>query len=248
MAYVFNYVFQKKDDRDYIYKPQNLKLNPSHFITDVAMFTAPILDQGPIGSCLANAANSLFYISSKGAINLSRLQLYMCYRAVDGSSLTKDTGGTIRGCMKAISDYGMCDEILWPYITPNYPKLAPSPAFKTTYPILNYVYTFIIQDLTYIKECLALGNPVISGIYVYASFQSPKANKYGVIPMPNVKKERFLGGHAILLVGYDDVSKVFKFQNSWGTKWGDSGYGYIPYNYITSPSLASDLCTVSFNL
>ena len=77
MAYVFNYVFQKKDDRDYIYKPQNLKLNPSHFITDVAMFTAPILDQGPIGSCLANAANSLFYITSKGAINLSRLQ-WLC--------------------------------------------------------------------------------------------------------------------------------------------------------------------------
>jgi C1A family cysteine protease len=39
--------------------------------------------------------------------------------------------------------------------------------------------------------------------------------------------------HGIFLIGWDDAEKVFKFINSWGIDWGDSGYGYLPYSYIT---------------
>jgi C1A family cysteine protease len=66
--------------------------------------------------------------------------------------------------------------------------------------------------------------------------------------MPNTTKEQLLGGHAILLIGYDDKTKVFKFQNSWGVGWGDKGYGYIPYDYVLDNNLAFDLCTVTFSL
>ncbi|MEI6627929.1 MAG: C1 family peptidase [Alphaproteobacteria bacterium] len=41
-----------------------------------------------------------------------------------------------------------------------------------------------------------------------------------------------VGGHAILLVGYNDDTQKFKFMNSWGTWWGDNGYGTLPYNYV----------------
>ncbi|EQC45824.1 papain family cysteine protease [Bacteriovorax sp. BSW11_IV] len=44
--------------------------------------------------------------------------------------------------------------------------------------------------------------------------------------------EIFCAGHAILLVGYDDVKKQFLFKNSWGPKWGQEGYGVIGYDYI----------------
>ena len=40
------------------------------------------------------------------------------------------------------------------------------------------------------------------------------------------------GGHVILLVGYDSENKTFIFQNSWGTEWGQDGYGTIPEEYI----------------
>ena len=40
------------------------------------------------------------------------------------------------------------------------------------------------------------------------------------------------GGHAICLVGWNPETRMFKFKNSWGTSWGENGYGYLPYNYI----------------
>ena len=39
--------------------------------------------------------------------------------------------------------------------------------------------------------------------------------------------------HAIFLEGYDDDAQMFKFWNNWGSRWGDSGYGYLPYQYFT---------------
>ena len=247
MARIYNLKPQKEDKRDFIYVPHNLTVPSSHFLNDVQMVSCPILDQGNLGSCLPNALYALFYILSVRNIKLSRLQLYMVCRAIDGNSLTEDTGSTIRGSMKAISKYGLCNESLWSYDISNFDKLAPSNAFRNLYKLNGFTYTFITQDLTSIKEVIADGSPIVVGIILYSSFESTNANKYGLIPMPDTKTEKLLGGHAILLVGYHDNTKVFKFQNSWGTSWGDKGYGYISYDYILDNTLAFDLCTVKFS-
>lgn len=39
-------------------------------------------------------------------------------------------------------------------------------------------------------------------------------------------------GHAITLCGYDEQRKAFQFKNSWGSFWGDSGYGWIAYDHV----------------
>lgn len=39
-------------------------------------------------------------------------------------------------------------------------------------------------------------------------------------------------GHAVLLTGYDTKKEVFIFKNSWGTSWGNKGYGTISFDYI----------------
>ncbi len=39
-------------------------------------------------------------------------------------------------------------------------------------------------------------------------------------------------GHAVLIVGYDDEKEAFKFVNSWGTEWGNEGYGWIHYDFF----------------
>jgi hypothetical protein len=75
---------------------------------------------------------------------------------------------------------------------------------------------------------------------VYESFQTQTVAKTGVVPMPDIKKEKLIGGHAIALNGYDDEKKVFTFQNSWSQSWGDNGYGYIPYSFIDDSNLTAD--------
>jgi len=248
MSKIYNLIKQSNDHRDFIYKPhEDIVLKDNHFITDLPKLSCPILDQGNLGSCLANAIYALIYIISNGKYKLSRLQLYMCYRAIDGSSLCDDTGGTVRGGMSAIKNYGISTETYWPYVITNFSKLAPSKSFVNTYPLKNFVYQFIPQDLTNIRKCLISGKPIVIGIEIYSSFETPEVDKYGVVPMPNKATETLLGGHAILLVGFTDSSQIFKFQNSWGSGWGDNGYGYLPYSYVLDTSLTFDLCTVSFN-
>jgi C1A family cysteine protease len=53
-----------------------------------------------------------------------------------------------------------------------------------------------------------------------------------------------VGGHAVVVVGYDDAKKIqntgggpkttgaFRIRNSWGKSWGDAGYGWLPYEYV----------------
>ncbi len=44
-----------------------------------------------------------------------------------------------------------------------------------------------------------------------------------------VHDERYYGGHAVTIVGFDDYG--FWIKNSWGTEWGEGGYARISYDY-----------------
>lgn len=38
--------------------------------------------------------------------------------------------------------------------------------------------------------------------------------------------------HAILIVGYDEEKGAFKFVNSWGSNWGNEGFGWLSYDFF----------------
>lgn len=69
--------------------------------------------------------------------------------------------------------------------------------------------------------------PVAMNIFWYFDAIDDKGN----FRLPT-EKDINKGGHVILLVGYNSENKTFIFQNSWGTKWGQDGYGAIPEEYI----------------
>ena len=91
-----------------------------------------------------------------------------------------------------------------------------------------------------IKQWLALKLPVVIGLMKNSSFMTDGAGKTGIIPHPNPQVERFVGGHGLTCVGYDDMKQHFIVLNSWGIVWGDKGYCYIPYSYIANPDLCND--------
>ena len=100
-------------------------------------------------------------------------------------------------------------------------------------------------NLNLMKNALDSNIPFVFGIQVYESFETNIVAQTGIIPTPNVLKEKLLGGHAMLCCGYDDDKKWFIVRNSWGIKWGDKGYCYIGYNYLTNNNLVSDLWAIN---
>jgi cathepsin L len=37
------------------------------------------------------------------------------------------------------------------------------------------------------------------------------------------------GGHAVVIVGWDDSKGAWRMKNSWGADWGEDGYAWIAY-------------------
>ena len=210
-------------------------------------FIPAVLDQGSLGSCTANAAsNALRFLLRKEKIKdwqPSRLYIYWFSRFLEGTT-NEDSGAYIRDVMTAIHTYGACDETLLPYNVNKY-KLKPSnSAVRAATPhTRDFKYLSVDPTLLSIKQCLNAGFPIVFGIEVYESFESDYVARTGIVPMPNISTEQFLGGHAITMYGYDDSKKSFIVMNSWGVKWGDKGYFYLPYDYLV---YMSDLWTMKF--
>jgi C1A family cysteine protease len=167
---------------------------------------------------------------------------------LDGSSSKEDTGTYLHTALKSIKQYSLCDENLWKYDISKFSELPPITSFCDTYFLKNYIYNTVPQDISYITNSISHGHPILIGIYIYTSFESKEVDSTGIIPIPDTKTEILLGGHCLIIVGYDNNSKYFKVQNSWGTNWGASGYCFIPYDYILDSNLTLELFTVSFEI
>jgi hypothetical protein len=198
----------------------------------------PVYDQGALGSCTAQALCAAFTFNAPGFTG-SRLFLYYNERLLE-KTITYDSGAYLHDGITAMKTYGLCSESLCPYIISKY-AVKPTPAMYTA-ALADRVLTAknIQPTLATMKQALSQGYPFVFGFVVYSSFLSNSASTTGIIPMP-APRESVLGGHAVVAVGYDDARQLFIFRNSWGSGWGDHGYGYIPYAYISNASLTSDL-------
>lgn len=207
----------------------------------------PVYDQGHLGSCTANAiAGALHYDELKQSLpNVaapSRLFIYYNERDMEGNVGT-DSGAAIRDGIQSVHTQGYCNETTWPYDITRFTQKPSTACYTEALQHTTLEYKRVKQDMNNIRAVLASGFPVVYGFTVYESFESAETARTGVVSMPH-KKESVLGGHAILAVGYDDDKKHVIFRNSWGEGWGDKGYGYMPYDYISNEDLADDFWTV----
>ncbi len=230
------------DVRDYTFTAMSTTVPAK---VDLRSQDSPIYNQGPLGSCTANAIGGMFqFVNRKTGctdFNPSRLFVYYGERLIMGT-VNQDTGAYLRDGMRVIKNKGVCNETIWPYDISKF-KLNPSAAAYAD--ALNHQsiqYQRITRNLTTMKQCLADGYPFVFGFTVYESFETDDVAKTGIVPMPK-KNERRLGGHAVMAIGYDDSKKCFIVRNSWGEGWGDKGYFYLPYGFLTS-GLSSDFWTL----
>ncbi|MDP9955102.1 hypothetical protein J2X97_000739 [Epilithonimonas hungarica] len=75
-----------------------------------------------------------------------------------------------------------------------------------------------------VKSHISSGFPVVIGMFVDEGFMRLGYNEIYQGPSGNEK-----GGHAMVVIGYDDSRQAFKVLNSWGINWGTSGYGWVSY-------------------
>jgi C1A family cysteine protease len=231
------WVPDKVDTRDYKYKITT-KINPN--IVDLRPYCSPIENQGNLGSCTGQAIAGAIELLNKRNGNyrdISRLFIYYYERLILGT-VNYDSGAYIRDGIKSTNKYGASLESYWPY---DIKKYRHEPIIEAKNDALNRKVTRYerIADLEGFIDSLSNGFPIIMGFNVYSSFMSASVASTGVMPYPNTKREKLLGGHAVLIVGYIKSKKVLIARNSWGTSWGDNGYFYMPFDII-SPSMSDD--------
>lgn len=222
---------------------------------------SPIENQKNLGSCTAHAAVGIVEYFERRAygkhIEGSRLFVYKATRNL--MRVTGDTGAWLRNTMGALRLCGVPDEKYWPY-TDAKPDFDQEPssfvyALADDYQALRHfchdpVGANLSGDkvLASVKKYLAARIPSMFGFWGFPSFDS--CDVKGGMPYP-CPKEKAQWGHAIVAVGYDDKKKIkntmcnktttgaLLIRNSWGTGWGDKGYGWLPYDYVKD-KLAQD--------
>jgi len=201
----------------------------------------PIKDQGRKGSCVGFAvaamkewqerAEHLKELAAgkedhrKGKVyDFSEQWIYHKCKEIDG--WPGQEGTSVRDAMKVLHHVGCPPELGWPYddlVTGEPENWAPMVAQWNTIDSYHRVSG---------SDGLIMGlqeGPVVIGVAVFNEFFY--ADYEGLIDMPT-DPDDILGGHAICVVGYDQVEKTFEFKNSWNKTWGNEGYGKLHFAYV----------------
>ncbi|MEO6136905.1 MAG: C1 family peptidase [Ginsengibacter sp.] len=239
------------DARDFAYAaPLKVMMNLPNLVSLKKLCPA-VYSQGALGSCTANALGAAFQITQKiqkkSVWTPSRLFLYYNSR-VSIHTENSDSGAFLRDAVKSMNKQGLCKETDWTYDDRNQPgdkftKKPPASCYKSALSNQILTYQSLQKSLSVLQGCLAEGYPFAFGFSVYESFMSAEVKRTGIMPMPHISKERMIGGHAVLAVGYDNSKQAFLIRNSWGKQWGLDGYFYMPYAYATG-QMASDFWTI----
>ena len=238
----YHWVRDKVDSRDYAYK---LTATPLKSIVDLRIYCSPIEDQGNLGSCTGNAVAGAIELLNKRngkILDASRLFIYYYERLLEGT-VNYDSGAYIRDGIRATNKYGAPLESLWPYNIRNF-KTVPTQSAITDAAKRKVTLYERANDFNACIDALNNGYPVIIGFDVYSSFITNSVSRTGMMPYPNTSRESLLGGHAVLIVGYNNATQRFTVRNSWGTSWGDKGYFYMPYQVIQNSRMSGDFWVI----
>lgn len=243
-AFSLGYIPDAKDSRDYLARAQLQFLAvslPQAFSWRTR--STGVRDQGNLGACVGFACAGLKEFQETMQrkrtpyMNVSEMWIYWKAKKID--PWPSEEGTSIRCALKVLCDTGVPTERAWEYTDKkaagNKPPTRPLfwAAMIARWGKVSSSY-YRLTGVNEIRRWLFLNGPVVIGLPVGESIFAPVAhggcpgNSFVTIP------RSFIGGHAILLTGYDDNHRVFRFKNSWSEQWGHSGYGSFSYDYLAN--------------
>jgi len=194
-----------------------------------------VKNQGGCGSCVAFAAvgatEAQFKIQGNNPswnLDLSEQHLFSC------GGGTCSGGWYISSALNYLQQYGTPDESCSPYqggsgsCSNSCPDWQ-SRAFKIS------SWSWVGNNVGAVEAALMNG-PLVAGFTVYADFYY--GYNGGVYHWDHVSQA--VGGHAVVIVGYDQPGQYWVVKNSWGSGWGENGYFRIGFgeagieNYVAS--------------
>lgn len=201
-------------------------------------------DQGDLQTCqpsvLAMAMRLSFMKISGGAdLDVSRMFLYYilrraCIKTRDASDCI---GGKPTNISRRLNRFGFLPESEWPYNgnvdesdpytqrPPNKGWAKTARQYANTYLGANGWVVLQLTTLEQIQDQIDQGYPVLISYMTYEGMHDDN----GAIRLDHSGKRT--GGHAVLVIGYDDCTQTLSFLNSWGREWGKNGIGTIPYAF-----------------
>jgi C1A family cysteine protease len=221
------------DWRDLKYKSTKLPLKEA---VDFRPWASPVEDQLHLGSCTGQAVVGAYELMLKrqqpqSYKDLSRLFVYYNARLLEGN-LDEDLGAYVKDAVKAVYKYGVCSEDLWPYDI----ELFAIPPSIASYDdashrtIKNY---YKVEGLKNILDAVNSGYPVVASMQVYSNFDDVETTPDFILPYPT-KNHDVVGGHAVVIVGYNLLKKLILCRNSFGNQWGLGGHFWVPFDYVAS--------------
>ncbi|TND10025.1 MAG: peptidase C1A papain [Bacteroidetes bacterium] len=198
-------------------------------------------DQGKIGSCVGwstcyGALTTQYAIrngwTDKKKITENAFSALFLYNLVRAEYPSCDGGTRIPIAMSKLQLTGTCKD---KEFIRNNCSVVPADSLQKkakNFAIQDYTGLFTTLDeervkLTKTKQSIADKKPVVVGMTMLDNFSLISKTD----PVWHTDKGLGLptGGHAMVVVGYDEGKEQFELLNSWGEDWADSGYCYIKY-------------------
>lgn len=241
-----------RDDKKYLQLPRRSKnfslmrgILPPAF--NLKAYTPDVLDQGDFSTCVGwSTAYYMRTIMQAKKLGLKQVEAinaiafsptYIFERVKRSTDQQCQIGTSISDALDYMKKGGVATLKCAPYACGN--AYTNCDVEAVNYKIEGYNTLFELpstasteEKIASIKSALVESqNAVVIGMWIPSSFF--KATEvWNVAPGENIEKA--VGGHAMAVIGYDDTrgDGAFLIVNSWGKKWGSSGFVWVKYKNL----------------